>query len=148
MGEVSIAGISVTPLRQIEHPKGNIYHALKRSETSYEGFGEVYFSFINKGETKGWKMHKTMTLNLVVPIGAIKFVIFDTRENSLTRGSVAEIVLSPVNYQRLTVAPGLWVAFQGIGNDSNVLLNLANIEHDPNESVNLEIGELPYDWNA
>ena len=45
-----------------------------------------YFSVVNPGVVKGWKLHKKMTCNLIVPIGTIKFVIsknlidFDTFE--------------------------------------------------------------------
>ena len=45
----------VTPLKQIFHPKGDVYHALKASDNTFVGFGEVYFTTINQGETKGWK---------------------------------------------------------------------------------------------
>ena len=53
--------------------------------------------------------------------------------------------LSKKNYQRLTVKPGLWLAFQGL-EDTNMLLNLANIEHDPSESVSIALEELNYEW--
>ena len=32
--------------------------------------------------------------------------------------------------------------------ESNMILNLANIEHDPKESVNLDLNEIDYDWQA
>jgi dTDP-4-dehydrorhamnose 3,5-epimerase len=37
------------------------------------------------------------------------------------------------------------MAFRGIG-EYNVLLNLANIEHDPNEAVNIDLNEINYEW--
>ena len=45
-------------------------------------------------------------------------------------------VLGENNYSRLTIPPNNWVAFQGIGMGKNMLLNIANIEHDPSESIN------------
>jgi dTDP-4-dehydrorhamnose 3,5-epimerase len=45
-------------------------------------------------------------------------------------------VLGNSNYCRLTVPPNFWVAFKGIGANTNMLMNVANIEHDPNESLN------------
>ena len=53
--------------------------------------------------------------------------------------------ISQNNYQRLTVKAGLWVAFKGIG-EYNITLNLSNIEHNPNEAVNIDLNEINYHW--
>jgi dTDP-4-dehydrorhamnose 3,5-epimerase len=134
-------GVILTPLKQIYHPKGNIYHAMKKSDVGFNGFGEAYFSTINQNEIKGWKKHTQMTLNLVVVMGEIKFVIY----NELSK-EFATVFLSQQNYQRLTIYPDLWVAFEGI-EESNMLLNLANIEHDPNEAFNIQLDEINYIWS-
>ena len=41
--------------------------------------------------------------------------------------------------------PNLWFAFKGCSSE-NILLNLANIVHDPNESINIDLKEIDYDW--
>jgi len=136
-----IKGVSLTPLKVIPHPKGEIRHGLKSSEESFEGFGEAYFSQILTNEIKGWKKHTKMTLNLVVPVGQIRFVVFSELNNEFF-----ETTLGKTNYQRLTIQPNLWVAFQGIGNGLNLLLNLANIEHEPKEADTRDIEEVNYQW--
>ena len=133
-------GLTLTPLLQIHNPKGDIYHVMKKNDLGYHGFGEAYFSSIYKGQIKNWKKHTKMTLNLIVPMGEIKFVVYN--DNSKDFFSVK---LSKKNYQRLTVKPGLWLAFQGL-EDTNMLLNLANIEHDQSESVSIALEELNYEW--
>jgi len=133
-------GVILTPLKQIYHPKGDIFHAMKKSDPGFEGFGEAYFSTIHKGDVKGWKKHTQMTLNLVVPIGEIEFIVHDAQKNEFF-----SVTLSQENYQRLTVKPGFWMAFRGIG-EYNFLLNLANLEHDPSESENIELNHISYDW--
>lgn len=144
MGEYvnQMDGVLLTPLKIIPNPKGDILHALKQSDASFSQFGEVYFSFIDKDEIKGWKKHTKMTLNIVVPIGEIEFFIYDDRENSQTKGKTFCVKLSKNNYQRLTLLPGLWAAFRGIGLN-NMLMNFADIEHDPKESINKAIQEIP-----
>lgn len=142
-----IEGLVLTPLKIIDHPLGNIMHGMKASDETFKSFGEAYFSFVNFGSVKGWKMHTKMILNLVVPLGEIKFVAFDDRENSRSRGQFQEIVLSRNNYQKLTVPPGVWLAFQGRSQGENLLLNMASIEHDPNEAINKSLEEIQYDWN-
>lgn len=133
-------GVILTPLKQIYHPKGDIFHAMKKSDIGFDGFGEAYFSTINQNDIKGWKKHTKMTLNIVVPVGNIEFVVYD--ENSKEFFSTK---LSHNNYQRLTVKSGLWMAFKGL-DKYNMLLNLASIEHDPNEAVNIELNEINYKW--
>ena len=133
-------GVILTPLKQIYHSKGDIFHAMKKSDVGFSGFGEAYFSTINKGDIKGWKKHTKMTLNLVVCQGEIKFVICDD-----VKDEFFGVYLSCKNYQRLTIKPGLWMAFQGIS-DNNMLLNLANIEHDSSEAVVKDIQDINFNW--
>jgi dTDP-4-dehydrorhamnose 3,5-epimerase len=135
-----------TALKKIQHPKGDIYHALKNNETSYVGFGEAYFTTIITGEIKGWKKHNKMILNLVVPVGQIKFVLYDDREFSTTFKEFWEVEIGEANYQRLSVPTGIFMSFQGIGLHRNMLLNIASIPHDPAESVNKELSDISYSW--
>lgn len=140
-----IDGLLVTPLKRIEHPKGDIYHALKSSAPGYVGFGEAYFSTIKKGLIKGWRRHKRLTLNIVVPIGSIRFVIHDARAINPSEHTFYEITISRDNYVRLTVPPGVWMAFCGL-EDWNILLNIIAEEHDPEESDNSALDDIEYDW--
>ncbi len=88
-------GVSLHPLKHITVPKGDIYHAMKSTDEGYCGFGEAYFSQIEQGQTKGWKRHNRMMLNLIVPVGAVKFVVYDDREGSATKGQFAELSSHP-----------------------------------------------------
>ena len=54
--------------------KGNIFHALKSSEEDFDKFGEAYFTEITKDETKGWKKHTHMMMNLIVPLDGYCFI--------------------------------------------------------------------------
>ncbi|PQJ21106.1 dTDP-4-dehydrorhamnose 3,5-epimerase family protein [Tenacibaculum sp. SG-28] len=137
--DTSIEGVILTDLKRIPHPKGDIYHGLKKNEDSFNGFGESYFSFINYGEIKAWKRHFKMICNIVVPIGKIEFALYDLREKSATKGKFMKIELGEENYKRITIPPGIWYGFKGLGSN-NMLHNLANIEHDPEEQENVKIG--------
>ena len=131
-------GVILTPLKKITNLKGDILHAMKKSEKEFAGFGEAYFSSVYHGKIKGWKKHNKMTLNIIVVKGEIEFVVYDNKK-------FFHINLSKNNFQRLTITPGLWLAFRGLSSE-NMLLNLANIEHDPKESENKDLKTFPYDW--
>ncbi len=142
-----IEGVILTPLKQIVNPKGDLYHAMKQSDNGYKSFGEAYFSTVIKDEIKGWKKHTVMVLNLIVPIGAVEFIIYDDRIDSSTKNQFFSLILSQENYQRLTVPAGVWMAFRGIGEDLNMLLNIASIEHDPSEAITKQLTDINYTWN-
>ncbi len=133
-------GVILTPLKRIYNQEGDIFHGMKKSDYGFNGFGEAYFSSIKKGSIKGWKKHNKMTLNIIVPLGVIKFVVYNEIKEEFF-----SVELSEKNYQRLTVESGYWVAFTG-KSDNNILLNIASIEHDPNESTNLNLNKIKYEW--
>jgi dTDP-4-dehydrorhamnose 3,5-epimerase len=135
-------GVTITPLKRIEHPKGDIFHAMKKSSPGFYGFGEAYFSTIVRGETKGWKRHNRMTLNLVIPVGSVRFCCREYVDG--VQGNHETIDLSRDNYARLTVAPGLWVAFHGLSEGTNLILNMADLEHDPDEQESLPLEALDF----
>ncbi len=140
-----INDVQLTPLRIIRGELGDVYHALTVSASGFSGFGEAYFSSVKQGKIKGWKKHTRMTSNFVVPVGAVRVLIFDDRPYSSTKEAVLEVVLSPDNYARLTVPPGVWFAIQGIAEDLNLLLNIASIPHEPSECLSkpLNAPEFP-----
>lgn len=140
----TIDGVLLTPLKQITHPKGDVFHAMKCVDPGYISFGEAYFSSIYCGLIKAWKRHSKMTLNLVCIVGEIHFVLYDDRKDSLTYGHFMEATLSPESpelYRRITIPPGIWMAFVGIAEGKSILLNVADIPHDPYEQENIPIEE-------
>lgn len=147
MDQVVIDGLLITPLKRINHSKGDVLHAIKCSDPGFYGFGETYFSTIHFADTKPWKKHLRMTLNFVVPVGNIRFVIYDDRKDSNTKGCFFDITLGEANYQRITIPPNVWVAFSGIGTHLNLLLNVADLEHDPTEVERKEsLNDIIYEW--
>jgi dTDP-4-dehydrorhamnose 3,5-epimerase len=145
----NLENVKLTPLKIIPNISGNILHAMKVSEESFAGFGEAYFSIAEYGAIKGWKCHTKMLLNIVVPAGEIRFVLFDDRSESPTLGQLQSVILSPDNnYYRLTIPPGIWMSFHGVGKGLNILLNIASIPHDPTEAFTLplENDKIPFKW--
>ena len=139
-----VSEVSLTPLRRIATPGGDVLHALKAVEAGYAGFGEAYFTTVEKDFVKGWKRHSVMVLNLVVPCGEIQVCTYDEVHSRLR--SVRLGPSAPRLYQRLTVPPGHWVAFGGVGNGLNLMLNVASIGHDPAEAVNRPLDSLDWTW--
>lgn len=145
LGLIMIKDVVITNLDIINTPGGDVMHAMKKTDNGFKSFGEAYFTNIQRGAIKGWKRHKKMTLNLVVPIGKIRFVLFDDR--LLSDKKFQEIIISKDNYCRLTVPPMIWLAFQGISEGNSLLLNMASIVHNPKEMEKQNIEQIKFDWN-
>ena len=138
MDEISSVRSLLTPLKRIPNPKGDLLHGMKESDPGYAGFGEIYITTVSHGETKGWKLHPRMTMNLIVPQGTVQFSLHD--EHAAT---TVHVELGHENYQRLTVPPGVWMAFRGVGTAINMVINVASIEHDPAEAITAPLERFP-----
>lgn len=86
MDNINIEGVGLISLKRIDYPLGDVFHGMKKNDDGFAGFGEAYFTTINVNQIKGWNKHKIMTLNLVVPVGKVIFVLFDEREREREKG--------------------------------------------------------------
>lgn len=140
MGQPDLGAIFATPLDRIALAEGDVLHAMKRSDRGFAGFGEAYFSIVNHGAVKAWKRHLRMTLNLVVPVGEVQFVFADGA------GAFRAERIGEGRYRRLTVPPGVWFGFKGLAAPWSLLMNVADIAHDPLEVERRSISEMKFDW--
>ena len=144
MGIVGLSDILVTPLARIATNGGDVMHALKNNDPEYCGFGEDYFSWLEHRKVKAWKYHTEMTMNLIVPFGQVKFVFCDLESQP---GVFRIEEIGDYNYARLTVPPGVWFGFQGLKVNSSLVLNIADIPHNPFEVKRLSEPEIDYNWS-
>ena len=142
MSSISLQNIKILKLKKFPTDGGDVLHFIKDGDVGFKNFGEVYFSNVKYGKVKAWKKHLNMTMNLVVPVGEVKFVFHLPESKNKFR--VENIGLS--NYSRIIVPPGIWFGFKGLSKDNNLVSNLANIKHDPLESINVERNFFSYKW--
>ena len=144
MGDVSLDDILVTPLKRMPTVGGDVLHALKKTDAGFDGFGEIYFSWVEQGAIKAWKYHQRMVLNLVVPKGEVNIVFHLTNQkNNFRTENIGE-----KRYVRLTVPPGIWFGFQGIASERSLLTNVADMAHDPDEVLGKKTSEIVYNWST
>ena len=143
-----IEGVMIKPLEQILDERGKVMHMIRSDSDEFKSFGEIYFSCVYPNLIKGWHLHKEMTLNYAVPYGCIKLVLYDDRENSISRGEIQEIFLGPGNYCLVTIPPLIWNAFKGIGTKMAIVANCSSIPYKPSEIKRLDPFDkkIPYDW--
>ena len=137
----SVNDVIVTPLQRIKTMNGDVMHGVKSADVGFQGFGEAYFSWISSGAVKAWKCHKLMTMNLIVPVGNVKFVFFSMDD---CKFRVENIGID--HYSRITVPPGIWFGFKGLSSKSSLVLNVSSIAHDPGEVDRLSLTDIKYSW--
>ena len=121
---------------------------LKKSDNGFNGFGEVYFSWVEQGAIKAWKCHQNITLNLLVPLGEVRFVFFSKEHLAEQKEEFRIEQLGDNRYSRLTVPPGIWFGFKGLTSGYSLLMNVIDLEHDPDEVLRKETSEFDYDWSG
>lgn len=146
-----IDGVTLTPLRQIFDDRGAVFHMLRKDAEHFAGFGEVYFSIVNEGVVKSWRRHREMTMSLAVPVGRIRMVLCDQRDDGPTSGERMTVFLgeSEQDYQLLTVPPMVWAAFQSVGEGRAIIANCASAPHSPDEveRASMDAPELRDVWD-
>jgi dTDP-4-dehydrorhamnose 3,5-epimerase len=143
-----ISDIKCHNLKKISDHRGMVMHMLRSDAKHFSKFGEIYFSQIKKDAIKAWKIHSYMTQNIAVPIGEIKLVCYDNRFDSPSFGVVDEIYVGEENFILVTLPPNIWYGFQCISHIDALIVNCADMVHDPNEMQRKQENDLsiPYQW--
>lgn len=135
-----IKNIKKIKLLIFKNNKGNVLRAFRKQEDKIGKFGEVYLSWINKKAIKGWKYHKRMHMNLVVPVGLVKFVFYEDKK-------FKEIIIGEKKYHRIYVPNRIYFAFQNLSKQKSLVINYSNIIHqNKNETLNKNLKEINYQW--
>ena len=145
-----IDGVRITPLKIIKDDRGQVMHMVRADAPHFRKFGEMYFSGINVGVTKGWKIHTRADGNLAVPHGRVRFVLYDARVESPTYGEFMEVTLAPDGdaYRLLTIPVGVALAWRNLGDDMAIVANCATEAHAPEEGKVLPLDTYAYAWDA
>ena len=141
MGAIDLEEIKIKKLNEINVDGGNVIHGIKSSDANFYGFGEIYFSFVDNSYIKAWKKHTRMIMNLMVVKGSVKFV-FCSDNKSFFR----EEILNEDDYSIITIPSNIWFGFKGLCEPNSIIMNCANIEHDPKEVERLDKKSINYKW--
>ncbi|MEW5692817.1 MAG: dTDP-4-dehydrorhamnose 3,5-epimerase family protein [Candidatus Hydrogenedentota bacterium] len=143
-----ITDVIIHPLKVIADSRGRVMHMLRADSSLFKQFGEIYFSVVYPGVIKGWKKHFFMTQHFAVPVGNIKLVIYDDRDDSKSKGKSQEIFIGENNYMIVRIPPMLWYSFGSTDDRFALIANCTDIVHDPKEYITKDISnnDIPYKW--
>ena len=145
-----IDGVQVKKLRVIPDERGKLMEILRNDDEMYEKFGQVYVTTAYPGVVKGWHYHKAQTDNMCVVKGMMKVVLYDSREDSPTKGEVNEFFACVHNPILIHIPVFVYHGFKCIGEEESIVINVPTEEYQydqPDEyRVDPHSNDIPYDW--
>ena len=126
--------------KKIKNINGDIVKFIDKRDKNFRGFGEIYFSFINKNKIKAWKFNKTIHSNFIVPYGKVLVVVFDKEKNYIQKD-----ILSYRNLNSLYLPPNFFYGFMGL-EEKSLIVNLINKNHNVEANNSIPKNFLDFDW--
>ena len=130
---------------RIFNPKGNLNKLMDIHSSSYSKFGEIYLTKIKYNKVKGWKKHKKIDSNIFLISGSVVFIIVKKIKNKFI---FHEYFLSVSKNNHIYIPKNNFFAFQGLSKNPAILLNLASLPHDKNETLEKKISYFSYKWKV
>jgi dTDP-4-dehydrorhamnose 3,5-epimerase len=145
-----IEGVQVCPLKLLPNEKGRLMEVQRADDRIFPGFGQVYITSTLPGIIKAWYRHETQIDQIAVIVGMLKLVLYDNRENSLTRGKINTIFLGELAPKLVQIPPGIWHGFQAIGEREAFALHLNSVafqaDSPDEERLPFDTNLIPYQW--
>ncbi len=145
-----IDGVQVKKLRVIPDERGRLMEVLRNDDEMYEKFGQVYVTTAYPGVVKGWHYHKVQSDNMCVVKGMMKIVLYDSREDSATKGEVNEFFVGVHDPVLIHIPPLVYHGFKCIGTEESIVINVPTEKYhydEPDEyRVDPHENDIPYDW--
>ena len=144
-----IEGVKIIPLKQLPDERGKIMHMLKSTDPHFKGFAEIHFSVAYPGVIKGWHRRPSTICSVAVIFGKVKWVLFDQREGSATKGELMEIFLGEDNYCMLQIPRDVTSGYKTIGMEQSIVANCTDETHLNERKINFDPfdNEIPYNWD-
>ncbi|MEE8112685.1 MAG: dTDP-4-dehydrorhamnose 3,5-epimerase family protein [Acidobacteriota bacterium] len=145
-----IQGVKIKKLKVIPDERGRLMEMLRADDELFVKFGQVYLTAAYPGVVKGWHYHKKQYDNFVCVRGMMKVVLYDSREDSPTKGEVNEFFLGEQNPILVQIPPYVFHGFKCVSDHEAIIINTPSEPYhydDPDEfRVPAHDPSIPYDW--
>jgi len=152
-----IQGVQIKELKVLTDDRGFLMEMLRADDPMFERFGQVYMTGCKLGVVKGWHYHKEQTDHFVCIQGRALVVLYDSRDDSPTKGAVEEYYLeSPPQSAKppivLKIPPFVLHGFTAVDCDEARIINVPTLPYrykDPDEfRFPWDSPDIPYRWPA
>ncbi|MDH7507810.1 MAG: dTDP-4-dehydrorhamnose 3,5-epimerase family protein [Methanomassiliicoccales archaeon] len=147
-----IDGVEIRKLQPIVDERGWLMELFRSDWKEFERFGQLYITTCYPGIVKAWHYHKKQKDNFICIRGMAKVVLYDARENSITKGMINEFFMGERNFMLLKIPPNIYHGFKAIGNQEAWILNIPTEVYNYSEPDEFRVPfnsrDIPYDWAA
>jgi dTDP-4-dehydrorhamnose 3,5-epimerase len=145
-----IDGFGVRRGKVLPDERGRLGEIMRCDDPWFEKFGQVYFTTTYPGVVKAWHFHRKQTDHFYVVKGTVKIGLYDSRDDSQTRGTVHEIYLGEHCPGLVRIPPGVQHGWMCVGCDEAIIVNIVSEAYNyaqPDEfRTHPHINDIPYDW--
>jgi len=146
-----IEGVKTRKLKVIPDERGYLMEILRSDDEMFRKFGQVYVTVAYPGVVKAWHYHKEQVDTFTILSGMGKFVLFDRRRKSPTKGEINEFYVGDKNPMLIQIPIGVCHGFKAIGTEPAIALNLPdqvyNYEAPDEMRIDPYDESIPYDWS-
>lgn len=147
-----IEGVKAKKLAVHCDERGRLMEMLRADDPEMDTkFGQVYMTTAYPGVVKAWHYHKLQTDHFVCLMGMMKLVLFDSREESATKGMINEFFLGPHNPLIVEIPKLVYHGFKCISETEALVVNTVtecyNYENPDEFRLPPHDGSIPYEWD-
>ena len=142
-----IDGVVIKELVTHADERGFFREVIRETDDFFDHFGQWSHALMYPGTAKAWHIHQRQTDWWYV-IGAVKVALYDTREDSPTRGRLMEILMGDGHATCLKIPPGVAHGCRALG--LSHLLYVTSRVYSPEDEGRLPHDDpaIGYDWTA
>jgi len=145
-----IHGVHVKQLKWIPDERGKLMEMLRCDDPMFEKFGQVYITTCYPGVVKAWHYHQNQADNMVVVKGMAKVALYDTREDSPTKGVVNEFFVGEDIPMLIHIPEMVLHGFKAYGSEPAYVVNTVTQPYNHKQPDEFRIdpfnNDIPYDW--
>ena len=151
MAKQLIDGVRTKKLSVHADERGRLMEMLRLDDEIFLQFGQAYLTTAYPGVVKAWHYHRIQTDHFIVVRGMMKVVLYDSREDSPTKGMVNEFFMGDWNPMLLQIPANVYHGFKCISEHEALVVNIPTEMYnytDPDEyRLDPHTSEIPYDWD-
>jgi dTDP-4-dehydrorhamnose 3,5-epimerase len=145
-----IKGVKTKNLKVIPDERGRLMEILRKDDSLFLKFGQVYMTTTYPEVVKAWHMHEKQADNVVCIKGMIKLVLYDPRKKSSTYKEVNQFLIGIHNPMLVQIPAGVYHGWMCVSVEEAIIINIPTEAYDYEKPDELRLdphkNDIPYDW--
>jgi dTDP-4-dehydrorhamnose 3,5-epimerase len=146
-----IDGVKTKKLKVVPDERGRLTEIMRSDDDMFEKFGQLYMTTNYPGVIKAWHFHAAQIDFVACIKGMIKLVMYDSREDSPTKGEITELFIGEHNPTLVRIPNNVYHGWKCISETESMVVNAPTELYDyknPDEHrLPHDAPEIPYDWD-